>query len=231
MNFVLLDVAVESGRGTAPQAAGIRAKFRRNEKTMPFENTSLSMNQSHSRDTVFSGTGELLLKSVPLNKITLRVAGIVGESVTDGPGIRFVLFVQGCPRRCPGCHNPQTQCLGGGTFMTAGEIMERIEKDPLISGITFSGGEPFLQAEKLVPIARECRRRGLNVMTYSGWTFEELLEKNDPAWNALIELSDIIVDGPYLQEFRSSLVKFRGSTNQRLVNVALSLKTHSVQTL
>ncbi|MGN1274943.1 MAG: anaerobic ribonucleoside-triphosphate reductase activating protein [Thermoguttaceae bacterium] len=160
----------------------------------------------------------------------LRVAGIVPESITDGPGIRFVLFLQGCPHHCPGCHNPETQCLEGGTFMTADEILDRIRNDPLISGVTFSGGEPFLQAGLLAPIARECHRLGLNVMTYTGWTFEELVSAKNPAWNRLIAESDVIVDGPYRQDLRSYDTKFRGSSNQRLVNVPLSLLMLSVQT-
>lgn len=196
---------------------------------MSLKNTLPSKNYPQNND--FFQSEQLPTEYPSLDETFIRVAGIVGESVTDGPGIRFVLFVQGCPRRCPGCHNPQTQCLNGGVLMNARDIMNQIARDPLVSGVTFSGGEPFLQAGKLLPIARECRRRGLNVMTYSGWTFEELLAQNDPAWNALIELSDVIVDGPYLQEYRSSSAKFRGSINQRLVNVALSLKTHSIQTL
>lgn len=161
----------------------------------------------------------------------LRVAGTVSDSIADGPGLRFVLFVQGCPRSCPGCHNPQTQCLDGGYDLSAEAILSQIRQNPLLSGITFSGGEPFLQAARLVPIARECHRLGLDVITYSGWTFEELLAADDPDWNALIAESDIIVDGPYRQELRSFSTRFRGSSNQRLVNVALSLLLLTVQTL
>ena len=161
----------------------------------------------------------------------LRIAGTNPESVVDGPGLRYVLFVQGCPRSCPGCHNPQTQCLNGGYFRKASEILDEIRCNPLLSGVTFSGGEPFLQAEQLVPIARECHRLGLDVMTYSGWTFEELVAANKPAWNQLIAESDVIVDGPYRQELRSLQTPYRGSSNQRLVNVPVSLLMLSVQTL
>lgn len=161
---------------------------------------------------------------------TLRVAGTVAESVADGPGIRYVIFVQGCPRSCPGCHNPQTQPLDGGTEMTAEEILGQIRRDPLISGVTFSGGEPFLQAEALAAIARECHQLGLSVMTYSGWTFEELVAGKNSAWNQLLAETDVLVDGPYRQELRSFSTKFRGSSNQRLVNVALSLLMLCVQT-
>ena len=165
-----------------------------------------------------------------MNAQKIRVAGIVNESITDGPGIRFVLFLQGCPHHCEGCQNPQTQCLEGGTFMTADEILDLIRNDPLISGVTFSGGEPFLQADLIAPIAHECHRLGLNVMTYTGWTFEELVSAKNPSWNRLIAESDVIVDGPFIQDQRSYDTKFRGSSNQRLVNVPLSLLMLSVQT-
>ena len=165
-----------------------------------------------------------------MNAQKIRVAGIVNESVTDGPGIRFVLFLQGCPHHCVGCQNPQTQCLEGGTFMTADEILDRIRNDPLISGVTFSGGEPFLQADLIAPIASECHRLGLDVMTYTGWTFEQLVSAKNPSWNQLIAESDVIVDGPFIQDQRSYDTKFRGSSNQRLVNVPLSLLMLSVQT-
>lgn len=158
----------------------------------------------------------------------LRIAGMIPESVSDGPGLRFVLFLQGCPRSCPGCHNPQTQDKNGGYDISINEIMAEIRKDPLVTGITLSGGEPFLQAGSLVPLLKECRTLGLDIITYSGWTFEQLIAANDPDWNALIAESDIIVDGPYIQEQRSFQIKFRGSKNQRLVNVPLSLLMLSV---
>lgn len=189
--------------------------------------TKLTQNLKPAQELVQNPAQEQKQKS----ECRIRVAGIINESIADGPGIRYVLFVQGCPHHCPGCHNPETQCLNGGYLLTASEILEQIRRSPLLSGVTFSGGEPFLQAEKLVPIARECHRLGLNVITYSGWTFEELVKANNPAWNCLIAESDVIVDGPYQQELRSYQSKFRGSSNQRLVNVSFSLLTGTVQTL
>ncbi|MDO5582408.1 MAG: anaerobic ribonucleoside-triphosphate reductase activating protein [Planctomycetia bacterium] len=160
----------------------------------------------------------------------LRIAGTISESVADGPGLRFVVFLQGCPRSCPGCHNPQTQDMNGGYEITIGEILSEIRKDPLLTGITLSGGEPFLQASALVPFLKECRALGLDVITYTGWTFEQLTAANNPDWNALIAESDIVVDGPYIQEQRSLQIKFRGSKNQRMVDVSLSLLMLSVHT-
>ncbi len=166
-----------------------------------------------------------------MSSTSLRIAGTIQESIADGPGIRFVIFVQGCPRRCPGCHNPQTQPLDGGYEITADEILHQIRTDPLLTGVTFSGGEPFLQAEKLIPIARECHKMGLHVMTYSGWTFEELYSVQNSSWKQLLAETDVLVDGPYREELRSFSTKFRGSSNQRLVDVALSILTLGIQTV
>lgn len=154
---------------------------------------------------------------------TVRIAGRAEESITDGPGIRFVLFTQGCPRACPGCHNPETQSLEGGTDVSIGSILRQIESNPLLSGVTFSGGEPFLQAKPLAELARACRRLGLHVMVYSGYLFEELAASENPDWIALLRVTDTLVDGPYIQSKRSLALRFRGSSNQRILDVRRSL--------
>ena len=118
----------------------------------------------------------------------LRVSGIVEESVVDGPGVRFVVFTQGCEHHCPGCHNSHTHALDGGTMMPTDAILARFDEDPLLSGITFSGGEPFLQPEALADLAEAVHARGKDVMVYSGFTFEQLLEQEgqDPAVRRLL---------------------------------------------
>ena len=109
----------------------------------------------------------------------LRLSGIKPESVVDGPGIRFVLYVQGCSRRCPGCHNPGTHDPAGGVEADLGLVLGWIrEARPALDGVTFSGGEPFEQAEALAELAKGVRRLGLDIVIYSGYTFEELLEKS-----------------------------------------------------
>ena len=160
----------------------------------------------------------------------LRVAGMVPESAVDGPGLRLTLFLQGCPHACPGCHNPQTHDPAGGYDLPPEDVLTAVRRNPLLSGITFSGGEPFLQAARLVPLARECHRLGLNVVTYSGWYFEELLEAQNPDWNRLLAETDWLVDGPYVAEHRSFDTPFRGSDNQRVLNVILSLITREART-
>jgi anaerobic ribonucleoside-triphosphate reductase activating protein len=156
----------------------------------------------------------------------LRIAGYAPDSVVDGPGIRFVLFTQGCCHDCEGCHNPKTHDPEGGDLVAISDIVDRIKKTRLIRGVTFSGGEPFLQAAALVQLARQLRALGLNIVTYSGFTFEQLLEKaaQDKAVKDLLSLSDILVDGPYVQAKRDLSLAFRGSRNQRLVDLRRSLK-------
>ncbi len=154
----------------------------------------------------------------------LRIAGRVGDSIVDGPGLRYALFTQGCPRACPGCHNPQTQPLEGGEETTVEAILAEIDANPLLDGVTFSGGEPFLQAAALAELAREIKKRNLNLAAYTGYLWEELLATNNPAWNALLAELDVVVDGPFVQALRSWTLKFAGSSNQRFIDVQHSLQ-------
>lgn len=157
----------------------------------------------------------------------MRVAGIVQDSIVDGPGFRFTLFTQGCPHGCKGCHNPQTHDYNGGTEMTTEEIVKKLLSNPLTDGITFSGGEPFEQAAACAEVAAAAREHGLNVWAYSGYTFEKLIEKSqtDEGIKRLLSLTDVVVDGPFILEEKSYNVPWRGSKNQRLINVPESLKT------
>lgn len=157
----------------------------------------------------------------------IRIAGYENDSITDGPGLRFVLFVQGCPRRCPGCHNPESQSYSGGKEIEIEEILMKIRENPLLDGITLSGGEPFLHADKLAIIAEEAHRLGLNVITYTGYIFDDLVNDGREDWMALIKESDYIVDGPYEEKLRSMELKFKGSSNQRIINVKKTLQMNS----
>lgn len=159
-------------------------------------------------------------------KHTLRLAGIVRESIVDGPGIRFTVFVQGCPHHCFGCHNAQTHDFSGGFDCDCDKIIAETEKDPLLSGITFSGGEPFCQPEGLCYIAKEVKKRGLNVISYSGYTFEELLDgaQQHPSRMELLKECDYLVDGKFVMEKKDLTLRFRGSSNQRIIDVKKSLE-------
>ena len=156
----------------------------------------------------------------------IRLAGIVKESVVDGPGIRMVVFVQGCPHHCPGCHNENTQDPFGGYLSTVQEVIDQLPSNPLVTGMTFSGGEPFMQAGALAVIGKAAKQRNLSVFNYTGFVFETLLEqsKNNPDIAALLAITDVLIDGPFLLEQRDISLAFRGSGNQRLLDVPTSLR-------
>ncbi len=156
----------------------------------------------------------------------IRLAGMVNDSITDGPGIRLTVFVQGCPRSCPECHNPQTQPLCGGYEEDDEEILEKIKSNPLLDGVTFSGGEPMLQTRNLLHLAKEIKSLGLNLFCYTGYIFEELINV-DGAYE-LLEYIDVLVDGPFVKEKRDYRLKFKGSTNQRVIDVPKTLKENKI---
>ncbi len=153
----------------------------------------------------------------------LRLAGIVNDSITDGPGIRLTVFTQGCPHHCLGCQNPQTWDFSGGQEVSPDEIMAQIKQNPLLSGVTFSGGEPLAQAAALLPLAEQIKELGLELAIYTGYTFEQLLQLNDKHINLLLALADTLIDGPFIQAQRNLELNFRGSENQRILRAAASL--------
>lgn len=155
----------------------------------------------------------------------LILAGIVNDSITDGSGLRLALFAQGCPKRCEGCHNPQAQPFEGGTEYGIDEIMEIIKRNPLLSGVTFTGGEPFSQAAAFAVIAEKVKETGLNVCVYTGYTFEKLVDmlETPPEYKKLLENTDILIDGEFVQSMRNLDLKFKGSENQRVIDVPASL--------
>lgn len=155
----------------------------------------------------------------------LRLAGIVEDSIVDGPGLRLAVFVQGCPHGCPGCHNPEAQPFEGGRTIRSGEVLARLTANPLLDGLSLSGGEPFEQAEPLAELAEGAQTRGYDVMTWSGYTFEFLLAHRDdrPGWRRLLDASDVLVDGPFLIAQRSLGLPCRGSRNQRILDLRRSL--------
>ena len=152
----------------------------------------------------------------------LELSGIVSDSIVDGPGIRTTVFAQGCPHHCPGCHNPETWEFGCGTPMEEERLVEIVKANPLCRGVTFSGGEPFAQAEGFAKLAELLKSEGYEVASYSGYTFETLL-RGTPAQRKLLETIDILIDGPFLLAEKSLEVPFRGSKNQRILDVPASL--------
>lgn len=153
----------------------------------------------------------------------MRVAGLVQDSIVDGPGLRFTVFTQGCPHHCEGCHNPETHDPDGGSETAVEEIIRKMLSNPLTDGLTLSGGEPFCQPGDCVKIAEAAKKTGLNVWTYTGYTFEYLFSLSDPDIMRLLSLTDVLVDGRFILAERSLGIKWRGSRNQRLVDVKKSL--------
>ncbi len=152
---------------------------------------------------------------------TIKVSGIVKESVVDGPGFRLVIFTQGCPRYCQGCQNPDLIPASGGREMTPDEVLHLIKQNitSLTGGITFSGGDPLMQADVLAEILKLLRLEypQYNIWVYTGYTFEEI--KHWP----VLQYVDVLVDGPYEESRRDISLAFRGSSNQRLIDVKASL--------
>ena len=153
----------------------------------------------------------------------LDLAGIVSDSIVDGPGIRVTVFAQGCPHHCSGCHNPETWEFGCGTKVTEGQVLAEIMKNPLCKGVTFSGGEPFAQPEGFACLAKLLKEKGYEVASYSGYTFEAL-QNGTVEQRKLLELIDVLIDGPFVQEQKSLEICFRGSKNQQILDVPASLR-------
>jgi anaerobic ribonucleoside-triphosphate reductase activating protein len=158
-----------------------------------------------------AGSSTRALAGPPL----LSVASWLERSVVNGPGERFVLWLQGCPFRCPGCFNPDFLPFEGGRPMSVAEVASLVEGVAGIEGVTFSGGEPMAQAEGLATLAAILKARGLTLACYSGYTLEELRAAGDPSVLALLDLLDILIDGRYEAAQRATL-PWRGSRNQRV---------------
>lgn len=155
----------------------------------------------------------------------VQIAGVVEESIVDGPGIRYAVFVQGCPHHCPGCHNPQTHSFEGGYEADTEELFAQLKQDPILKGVTLSGGEPFCQPAPLAELAKQVHSLGRDVVTYTGYTYEQLTAMEDPAVHGLLDETDLLVDGPFLQERKNLELRFRGSENQRLIDLRETRRT------
>ncbi|MDR0875656.1 MAG: anaerobic ribonucleoside-triphosphate reductase activating protein [Clostridiales Family XIII bacterium] len=154
----------------------------------------------------------------------IRIAGIANDSIVDGPGLRITFFFQGCRHGCEGCHNPESWPLAGGEETDAAALLAKIDANPLLQGVTFSGGEPLLRAGALLPLAEGILARGLPLAIYTGYTFEEILASGDREALALLACADTLIDGPFVLAQKSLTLSFRGSHNQRILDTKASLK-------
>lgn len=153
----------------------------------------------------------------------IRLASLIHDSIVDGEGLRSVVFTQGCPHNCPGCHNPESIPFDGGLLLNVDDVLEDILQRDL-KKLTFSGGEPFVQARACYEIAKRLKEEGYSLWSYTGFTFESLLKHRDPYILKFLETLDILIDGRFILEEKSLAILFRGSRNQRIIDVPKSLK-------
>lgn len=161
---------------------------------------------------------------------TIRLYGTADDSIVDGPGLRFAVFVQGCTHACPGCHNPESQPKEGGSLCRIADLYAQIEANPIIHGVTLSGGEPFEQCGACLALAQLLKPQGYGLWVYSGYLYEELIKGiPDPLAPDLLALCDVLVDGPYVQQLASRALVWRGSANQRIIDLKATRRIGSVQ--
>lgn len=167
------------------------------------------------------------------DKVYVKLSGIAYESLVNGPGVRRVLFSQGCRHNCKGCFNPDTHCFDGGRAFNADELVTDILKNPMLKGVTFSGGDPLEQADKFAYIAGKLKKKGLSIWSYTGYTFEYIRENAHKykGWEELLNSIDVLVDGRFEHEKKLDGLRFRGSANQRIIDVKNSLNQGRVVTL
>ena len=157
----------------------------------------------------------------------LRISDVICDSIVDGPGLSMTVFLQGCTHNCKGCHNPSTHKLDGGRIVDTDYILEMFFKNPLLDGITFSGGEPLLQPKPVSAIAKAVKEKGFNVIVYTGFVWEKLMEDLN-SFEKVLKYTDILIDGPFIESLKSYDLDFRGSSNQRAIDVSKSLLSGAV---
>lgn len=167
----------------------------------------------------------------------LRIAGIEKESIVDGEGLRYVIFTQGCSHNCHGCHNPETHDFNGGKIVNTQDLLNEILANPLLDGVTLSGGDPLFQAKQCIEIVKACKENNLTVWLYTGFEFEQFIrflnnEKCDERINkymiSLLRKVDVVVDGPFIESKKTLDSLFRGSSNQRLIDSKKSLRSRKI---
>lgn len=158
---------------------------------------------------------------IEIASLPIRIFGKIEHSFVDGRGVRYVIFTQGCPRDCPGCHNPGSHSPDGGMETTTDALWREIRDTRMINGVTFSGGEPFMWARELALIGEAVRKSKMDVWTYTGYKYEELLDMaaEDEAVRSLLTVTNVLVDGEFIKEKRDWNLRFRGSSNQRILDI------------
>jgi len=168
-----------------------------------------------------------------MNNNSIRLSGIAYESLVNGPGMRRVLFSQGCIHDCKNCFNKDTHSFDGGELISIDEIIRDIAENPMLKGITFSGGDPLEQADKFAYIAKEVRKMNLNIWCYTGYTFEYIIQHQSErnGWTELLKYIDVLVDGKFEENNKDERLRYRGSSNQRIIDVQKSLQSGNIYIL
>ena len=149
----------------------------------------------------------------------MRIAGVIPCSFVDGPGCRYTLFTQGCGHRCVGCQNPQTWDFYGGQEVSVDEILRDIKKEAPINKVTISGGEPFCQELDLLKLCKSLKRENYNIWVYTGFTWDDIKDSEE------LRYIDVVVDSPFVESLKTLELPFRGSSNQRIIDVKKSLES------
>ncbi len=163
----------------------------------------------------------------------LAIPTIQTDSIVDGEGIRSVIWFQGCGHACPECHNPETWDFNAGEVVAIDDIKKQIDELEFQSGVTFSGGDPMYQIDALIELAKYVKEKGMNVWVYTGFLYDDIVEmaKKDKRYRDVFDYIDVLVDGPFKIDLKSFECTFRGSTNQRLIDVKKTLENNKVITL
>ena len=161
---------------------------------------------------------------------SIRISGVIRESIVDGPGIRYVLFTQGCPHHCKNCHNPDTHSYTGGKLVNIDIIIKDILKNPILQGVTISGGDPFVQANNVAILLNKLKEKSnLNTIVYTGFEYDYLIKSNNESngYLKLLSSADILIDGKFDENLKNPNLMFRGSSNQMAIDLKKSLKNNN----
>lgn len=153
----------------------------------------------------------------------INIAGTISDSIVDGPGVRYVVFAQGCDHHCKGCQNPQTWDFNKGKLVEVKELFDDIMKSVISKRVTFSGGDPFYQCKEFAELAKMLKKEGFEIVAYTGFTFEQLMSNPDYDRFELLSNIDYLVDGKFEEDKKSLSLRFKGSSNQRIIDVQKSL--------
>lgn len=157
----------------------------------------------------------------------INIAGIEAESVVDGEGWRFAIFTQGCKHHCKNCHNPQTWDMCGGTQMSVDSLVDTIEEafkeNILMDGVTLTGGDPLYQPDATLRLCKKLKELDINIWVYTGFTYEEITK--DEKLMDIMSYIDVLVDGPFVESLKSLELEYRGSSNQRILDMKKTLES------